>query len=78
MRIKDIARALLVLGAAGAVVCLLLPRRRTGAAVLGNERSHVYHLPQCRFAPSPEEATAFPSPAAAEAAGYRPCKACLG
>jgi hypothetical protein len=78
MRIRNLARALLVLGAAGAVVCLLLPRRRTGPAVLGNEHSHVYHLPHCRFAPSQEDAAAFPSAEAAEAAGYRACKSCMG
>ncbi len=78
MRLKDLARAVLLLGAVGAVVALLLPAGGRRSRVLGNERSRVYHRPGCRFAPAETQAVPFPSPAAAEAEGYRPCKACTG
>ena len=77
MRFRDVARALLVTGAAAAAVLLLLPRRRR-ETFLANERSGVYHTADCPRAPEAERAVRFPSRAAAEAAGYRPCRVCGG
>jgi hypothetical protein len=76
MRFKDLARAVLVLAAAGTVAALLLPCSRCRNRVVGNERTKVYHLPECRFAPDGDEAIGFRSAANAEAAGFRPCKTC--
>ncbi len=76
MRFKDVARAVLVLAAAGTVAALLLPCKKCRCRVVGNERTKVYHLPECRFAPDGEDAVEFSSAAAAESAGFRPCKAC--
>ena len=77
MRFKNVARALLLAGAAGGVLLALLPARRR-TAFLGNERSGVYHVPGCRFAPEAADAVRFRDAAEAEAAGYRPCRICAG
>ena len=78
MRFKDVARALLVAGAVGAVLAAIVPRRRRQPVLIGNERSKVYHLPDCRFAPEEGDAVVFRDASAAEAAGYRPCRVCIG
>ncbi len=73
MKLRKLLGATLAAGAAVMVV-VLWPRRR---GVLGNERSRVYHDPGCRLAPAPERAVRFASREAAEAAGYRACRACV-
>lgn len=46
--------------------------------VVGNIRSHVFEWPACPYygAISPDSRVPFPSPQAAEAAGYRPARNC--
>lgn len=48
------------------------------AAYIGNSRTKVFHLPDCRWAQeiSPANGVAFRSRAEAVNAGYRPYKAC--
>jgi hypothetical protein len=46
--------------------------------VVGNSRSHIFEWPTCPYysAISPDNQVPFPSPQAAEAAGYRPAHNC--
>jgi hypothetical protein len=48
----------------------------TSGPVVGNARSHIFEWPACPYysAISPNNQVPFPSPQAAEAAGYRPAK----
>jgi endonuclease YncB( thermonuclease family) len=50
----------------------------TSGAVLGNSRSHIFEWPGCPYysSISPDNQVPFPSPQAAEAAGYRPAHNC--
>lgn len=50
----------------------------TSGPVVGNSRSHVFQWPACPYygAIPPDSRVPFPSPQAAEAAGYRPARNC--
>jgi endonuclease YncB( thermonuclease family) len=50
----------------------------TSGAVVGNARSHIFEWPACPYYSniSPDYQVPFPSPQAAEAAGYRPAHNC--
>lgn len=50
----------------------------TNGPVIGNSRSHVFEWPDCPYYGdiSPDSRVPFPSPQAAEAAGYRPARNC--
>ena len=50
----------------------------TSGAVVGNARSHIFEWPACPYYSniSPDNRVPFPSPQAAEAAGYRPAHNC--
>ena len=48
----------------------------SGAAVRGNPKSKVYHTSSCKHYTSKGASTEFKSPAAAQEAGYAPCKTC--
>jgi micrococcal nuclease len=51
---------------------------RSVGKYLGNNHSHIYHYPTCRWAQkiSPQNAIWFESAAAARKAGYRACRVC--
>lgn len=49
-----------------------------GQRVIGNRSSKVFHAPDCRSLPAEERQIALESRGAAERAGYRPHRACLG
>ncbi len=78
MRFKDVARALLLTGAVASLFLLLVPTRRRRYTLVGNERTKVYHHPGCRFALDTDTGVPFRDAAAAETAGYRPCRICIG
>ena len=49
----------------------LMGHSMTGGQIIGNKKSHVYHLPGDKGAlPSPQNRVYFTSAAAAQAAGY--------
>jgi endonuclease YncB( thermonuclease family) len=50
----------------------------TSGAVRGNSRSHIFEWPECPYysSISPDNQVLFPSPQAAEVAGYRPAHNC--
>lgn len=50
----------------------------TSGTVVGNARSHIFEWPGCPYYSniSPDNQVSFPSPQAAEAAGYRPAHNC--
>jgi hypothetical protein len=50
----------------------------TSGPVIGNARSHIFEWPGCPYysAISPDHRVPFPSPQAAEQAGYRPAHNC--
>jgi competence protein ComEC len=52
-------------------------RDTTTCAIIGNKRTHVYHLATASHLPKPENQVCFSSRAEAEKAGYRPCKICF-
>lgn len=54
------------------------PASAAKAAYIGNSRTKVFHLPDCRWAGeiSPANRVAFKSRAEAVNAGYRPCRVC--
>ena len=45
-------------------------------ACIGNQNSKVFHSPQCKNLPAPENQVPFPSREAALQSGYRPCGSC--
>ena len=47
-----------------------------GAAVKGNPKSKVYHLPACKHYEAKGSTVEFKSVAEAGQAGYKPCKIC--
>ncbi|MBI3976914.1 MAG: methylated-DNA--[protein]-cysteine S-methyltransferase [Chloroflexi bacterium] len=49
-----------------------------GIQFYGSDTTHIFCFPTCRHGPriTPAHRVAFPSAAAARAAGYRPCKVC--
>ena len=47
-----------------------------GYGYIGNAATHVYHLPDCRVLPKPENQVLFTTAAEAAMSGFRPCSIC--
>lgn len=55
-----------------------LQEQATSGSIHGNVQSRIFHLPECRNYDCKSCTQAFHSREAALAAGYRPCKQCIG
>jgi methylphosphotriester-DNA--protein-cysteine methyltransferase len=58
------------------MVCAFTTLAGDGAAVRGNPKSKVYHLPACKHYNAKGSTVEFKSVTEAQKAGYKPCKIC--
>lgn len=69
-------RSLLKIMLATTLVCASMAFAEGGAAVKGNPKSKVYHMPACQHYNSKGSTKGFKSVAEAKKAGYKACKQC--
>lgn len=69
-------RNMLITLLAASLVCTSAVFAGDGAAVKGNSKSKIYHLPACKHYEAKGSTVEFKSVAEAAKAGYKPCKQC--